>query len=111
MSKKQQQQKISDPITDEVCKKLEGLLTNEEYMEHDGYICPFCKSTETGLHFVYEDELVTGADHVHVIRSGYKSLSVRRLFQCEECRSMFWDHYALTGFIKYEEGSTEDEDF
>jgi hypothetical protein len=100
-----------DLITDEVCKRLEGLLTNEEYMEQDGYICPCCKSTVADLNVIYEDELGSGEDHIQIVRYGNKSLNLRRLFQCEACGNMFWDHYALTGFIKYEEGSEEDEDF
>lgn len=84
----------------EVIKRLEGHLTNDEYLNVNGFICPFCRNPATALRIVKDP--LTGTRPI--MRFSNKALHSQRLIECDHCKVKYWDDYQLSGFSEYSPG-------
>lgn len=62
-------------------------MTNKEYVQADGAVCPFCRSDEITTAGTLEADGAGGTQNI----------------RCENCGRQWWDVYDLKGYIPDEE--------
>lgn len=84
-------------VTEEVVKKMTGLMSNREYLSHDGLQCPRCQNPDFTLDPEGEDEDARGK-----VQFSDQARRAERVINCEACGFRFLDVYRLAGYKEIE---------
>jgi transcription elongation factor Elf1 len=84
---------------EQLIRRLEGKLTDEEYVAANGFTCPFCHSVDT-VETAMEEEFKNGRDCEtdHCIIPTEPSLYARRIIRCTNCDKKYYDVYKIVGY-------------
>jgi uncharacterized protein YbaR (Trm112 family) len=86
---------------EELIRRLEGKMTNEEYLANRGLECPYCREENLSIHADEKDatdEALASEDSIYKMVSYNAAFNARRRIICESCGKKFQDVYTLTGY-------------
>jgi hypothetical protein len=87
--------KLNDPER-LVVQKIQGQLTNQEYVDQKGVVCPYCRDRHV-LNGDYEEDEEDGVELNVNCEYGYRKII------CSTCGKRWKDIYRLVGYIEEDE--------